>query len=174
MAYDSTPIQAPRAAGALLRALTGLAENPLTSNLLAGTLLESAGIVRLRQVPAEEPLPVEPPVFAVARALAPPEAGRSPAAELALLDAPPPDPPAGSHPFRSSRDFVRAYQEGRTDPVQVAERILAASASGTKPRRRCGSSSPSSGTTCCGRPRRARPGTAPATPAAPWTASPWR
>lgn len=117
--YDIQPIKAPRAAGATLRALTALIENPLSGALLANKLLNDAGILYMRDVPTSEAHSTVPPLPRTAQpgALA---AGAGAAPSLAL--------PATEVPgfaFETSADFARAYEGGTATPIDVAERALA-------------------------------------------------
>ncbi len=124
--YDLLPMKAPRAAGAALHALTRLAENPVTRAMLSKTLLEGAGVLGLRQVPADEPLEAMHPFLHV-RGEAPTEPW-APSAD-ALADAARPERfAAPGHAFETAADFAAAYRDGRLTPIDVAERVLAATA----------------------------------------------
>ena len=119
MPYDLTPMKAPRAAGALLRTLVGLVENPVTGGALCRKLLDDAGILAVRSCPATERLPVGPAV----PGFCPGEGaqGRGPVPSDAL-------PKAASvrAPWPTAADFEGAYRTGETTPSDVAERVIRA------------------------------------------------
>jgi len=129
-------------AGAMLKLSTGLAESSLTSGLLAGTLLGSAGIIeKMARRVTRGP-------HAAAAAPAPPEPGGDAAAavpDLAALESLAPGP---GFRFETARDFARAYREGRTSPLQVAEHVLERTRESEERAPAMRSSSRSSATTC--------------------------
>lgn len=126
MAYDLQSVKAPRVAGPMFRVVARLCESPLTGPLLGRKLLRDLGVGKLRASPPAETLPIGPPGL-----LAGPErvvvdgpatAGAAdPLAAAAALAR----PPAG-FPLETAADFTAAYQAGTSDPLRVAEAILAA------------------------------------------------
>lgn len=119
MAYDLTPLAAPRAAGPMLRALVAAVESPLTAPILSKQLLTSAGVYMMRQQEAREALPIRPPPLSYANS--------SPENEVQdVLGQIPEDilPSPGEAGFETAADFVSAYLSGRLTPEQVAERIV--------------------------------------------------
>jgi Asp-tRNA(Asn)/Glu-tRNA(Gln) amidotransferase A subunit family amidase len=120
MTYDLKPMKAPRAAGALLRALVAALESPATGALLAQKLLADAGVSALRERPTSAALPAQAPVHAHGRPAAP--AGWR-ADVSALADALSRDAGRGFQP-ESAVTFTDAYASGALLPVDVAERAL--------------------------------------------------
>jgi len=116
--YDLKSVKLPYLAGLPLRLFVALLEGPLRG-LLVPTLLESAGITRLREQQIDEPptlYPIHP--------------SGSPVSEAESL---PPDklpgPPAQPGPgfcFATVHDYARAYREGKTTPDKVARKVLEA------------------------------------------------
>jgi Asp-tRNA(Asn)/Glu-tRNA(Gln) amidotransferase A subunit family amidase len=124
MSYDLKPIKAPRLAGISLKIAAKLAENPTTAKMLSSKLLGDAGILALRDLDTDEPLPAQHPLFE--HYASPP----SEAAEAISLDA---LVEAGNNPnagfqFASVGDYARAYRDGRLTPEAVAEQVLARTA----------------------------------------------
>ncbi|HEY9898316.1 MAG TPA: amidase [Pantanalinema sp.] len=115
MAYDLTPMNAPRATGALLDLMARLLENPLTGPLLARPQLDGMGLSRLREMPIAEPIPAVHPLF---ESLPPTLAEPAPFTV--------PDSPFEGLGFRfeTAADFAEAYRSGATTPLEVAERLL--------------------------------------------------
>lgn len=126
--YDLKSVKLPRLSGRPLRAFAAALDNPAARALLLGNLLESGGITKLRRLRlAELPLfyPLEP---------AAERGGRLEQADWAETAVP---APPGS-PFASIGDYATAYRDGRTAPLAVAEKLLAAIAAsdqGSKPLR---------------------------------------
>jgi Asp-tRNA(Asn)/Glu-tRNA(Gln) amidotransferase A subunit family amidase len=121
MAYDLVEPDMPRMVGTQLKLACALIESPLGS-LLAGPLLKSFGIPKLLAFDVGDapiaPLPI----------LARPEKDR-PTPDLdALADRP--TPSSGEFHFETVAELRAAYRDGKTDPVQVAERAIAAIAAG--------------------------------------------
>lgn len=126
MTYDITPIHAPTASGFKLKLLVGLVENGATGAMLSGTLLSSAGIKAMRQVPVEEE-PYDPLCIRSLEAVG--SAASYAAPDLApLADLPTMAEPSGGEGFRPETvdDFLSAYREKRTTPEAVLERFLVA------------------------------------------------
>jgi Asp-tRNA(Asn)/Glu-tRNA(Gln) amidotransferase A subunit family amidase len=118
MTYQPKPVKAPRMAGAMLKLSAGLAESRLTGGMLAGTMLGSAAIPEMRAATCEEPLAYQPPHLPRQAAGAD---SAAPAPDLAPIDGLAAGP---GFRFETAHDFARAYREGRTSPLQVAERVL--------------------------------------------------
>ncbi len=121
--YDILPVQAPKAAGTMLKLLVGLVESSLGGALLGGQLLGSVGVLDLRLRPVEDPPTFLPPVFdAAARIRSELSAGDPCEPGDHLLGA------LGGEGFHmpSAGDYRAAYEAGRLDPVQVAEVLAAA------------------------------------------------
>jgi Asp-tRNA(Asn)/Glu-tRNA(Gln) amidotransferase A subunit family amidase len=121
MGYEAKTVKAPRMAGPLLRISTGLAEGSLTGSLLTGTLLESAGILAIRGSVCDEAPMLHPPGLPRAT---PGADGDAPPPDLGPLDELVAQAAAPGFRFETAADFARAYREGRTSPLQVAERVL--------------------------------------------------
>ncbi len=121
-AYDLKPIAAPRLAGTALRAFTGLLESRAGGSLLSRSLLKRAGVADLRRAAVDAPHPLRPPLPGPVH---PEPAPPVPAAALAALPTQQPAPQAG-FAFETAADFTTAYHEQGTDPLAVAERLLAA------------------------------------------------
>lgn len=119
MTYDLQPMRAPRAAGSLLRTLVALLEHPLTGRPLAKKLIADAGITALHATSCDEPLLSEHPVFADHPTDS--ASGRVPALATLVMDLP---AKQAGFAFETAGDFTRAYREGKTSPVQVAERLI--------------------------------------------------
>jgi Asp-tRNA(Asn)/Glu-tRNA(Gln) amidotransferase A subunit family amidase len=125
MAYDLTPISAPRAAGPLLRAFVAAVEGTLTAPLLAGQLLASAGVPALRKAVATDQYTGRPPaseLFGKHGAVDATE-GAGGGAGNPLAGLPEAAAPIGEAPATAA-DFVAAYRTGRATPEQVARRVL--------------------------------------------------
>ncbi|MBI5480642.1 MAG: amidase [Deltaproteobacteria bacterium] len=118
MTYQPRVVKAPRMAGGMLKLSAGLAESSLTGGLLAGTMLGSAGILEMRATPCDEALVLQPPRLP---RQTPGGDAAPPVPDLAALEGLAPGP---GFRFETARDFARAYREGRTSPLQVAERVL--------------------------------------------------
>ena len=121
MGYKPKELSAPRAAGATLRAAVALVENPLTAGALAHRLLRDTGIAAMRDVTVDEPPAMVHPLFETSTRA---HEELLPIAPEKVLDA------AGAGEwnagFTSIADIDRAYRDGKTTPVEVAERVLAA------------------------------------------------
>ncbi|NOX62857.1 MAG: amidase [Chloroflexi bacterium] len=116
--YDLHSVELPYLSGRSLRSFVALVESRV-GGLLTSSLLKNAGITWFREQHFHEP-PTYLPIHyrgAFAR-----EAAQADAAEL-------PDrasiSPTGFH-FPTVLDYARAYREGATEPVAVAERFLKA------------------------------------------------
>jgi Asp-tRNA(Asn)/Glu-tRNA(Gln) amidotransferase A subunit family amidase len=118
MTYDLKHVKVPRLAGAPLRALVALLENPVTRRALTPKLFADMGLTAFRDL---NPLDA-PTLYPLHPAPAPWQP-----AEPSDLDALRADDarPAGFR-LRSVGDFYAAYRDGASDPVAVAERVIAA------------------------------------------------
>lgn len=126
MSYDLTPMNAPRAAGAMLDVMVRLLSNPVTGPLLARRQLDDLGLSRARSTPVTDPAPAAHLLFENL-----PVDSDRPAAHPAPANAPL-DVPTSAHApvgfaFETAADVVEAYRSGRTTPLEVAERILSLS-----------------------------------------------
>lgn len=116
--YDLKSVKLPYLAGLPLRLFVALLEGPLRG-LLIPSLLESAGISRLRRQQIDEP-PVMSPLRITGKPVS--QAGSVPQDEW-------PAPPARPGPgfrFATAHDYARAYREGTTTPDKVARKVLEA------------------------------------------------
>lgn len=121
--YDLRSVKLPVLMNNGLRALMVAAESPLTQTAIHKRLLKDAGYEEFRDGIAMHERPVCFPTV---------EAGdrgtprRSPEELRSALDSVLTN--ERWMPLRTSRDFHRAYREGHVSPVEVAERVLAATA----------------------------------------------
>ncbi len=120
MTYDLAPIAAPRLAGTSLRLVTALLECGLTRWALLPTLLKNAGLVQFRQRLLDEVPTVRPDLPRVG------DLDERAAIDTPDLDALTGDVQTPGFAFETVMDFARAYRDGDADPVQVAQRVLAA------------------------------------------------
>ncbi len=116
MAYDLTPLKAPRSAGTLLRVLTWAAEGPL-GGLLSRQFFKDLGIEAMRALEVDEALPLEHALLRPARI-----AEAAPSTEPV---SPGPTQHPEGFPFETAADFVAAYRDGRLSPEDVVERVVA-------------------------------------------------
>lgn len=122
MDYDLKSVHAPRLAGAALKTLATLLENGYTHRFLQQPLLREAGLEMLREASLHVPttsLPLHLNSRAVPLNLV--EESRKP------LDAGETPPPFSDTAFKpvTIAAIARAYRKQRTDPVAVAERVIA-------------------------------------------------
>jgi Asp-tRNA(Asn)/Glu-tRNA(Gln) amidotransferase A subunit family amidase len=117
--YDLKSVKLPHLSGLLLRLFVTLLESPLGS-LIAPILLRNAGITWLREQQIDE-LPTLYPIAAHTTMPSSKTKG-VPSQELpeSLVYT-----RAGFH-FNTVHDYVRAYQEGKTTPIEVANKLLKA------------------------------------------------
>jgi Asp-tRNA(Asn)/Glu-tRNA(Gln) amidotransferase A subunit family amidase len=120
MPYDLQTIRAPRLYGVALRAAAELFDNPATRVLLAPKLLADAGVDRFRRAVLTEAPAVAPRLPRPATL----EAHAREAMDLRALGERAPAPRGAR--VETAAEFVRAYREGRTTPLAVAERALEA------------------------------------------------
>jgi Asp-tRNA(Asn)/Glu-tRNA(Gln) amidotransferase A subunit family amidase len=116
--YDLKSVKLPYLSGAALRLFVGALEGPLQPFLLPN-LFQSAGITAWRKLHFDE-APIMEPYYYVS----------NPAGETAHMAVDEwPESPAFEGPgfrFASVLDYARAYRDGETSPLEVAERILKA------------------------------------------------
>ncbi len=125
--YVSSVLKAPRASGAVLRAMAALLERPLIGIGPASSILRRVGVERFRRLtfteaPRYYPL-VQPAEAGVPVATGPEPASLPGSAELETLG----DRTRSAKEFRypSIIDYYQAYREGNGTPVEIAERIIA-------------------------------------------------
>lgn len=120
MTYDLGTAKAPRLAGRALEAAALALENPATGLLASHKLLQDLGILKFRRADIPEPPTVGPDLPRLASfdgAISTP---------IDLESIVQGAQPTTGFAFESAAEFYSAYRAGRTDPVTVAERFLAA------------------------------------------------
>ena len=120
LAYDNPPVDAPRAAGAMLKLLTHLIENEVTGPALAEHLFAGAGVALLRRTPCDDPLPFGHPLLTLDGHDDP---GPAAAPALSALAFAAPGPPPG-FAFQTAGDYALAYRQGAIGPEEVARRVI--------------------------------------------------
>lgn len=122
MPYTRTPLSAPVLSGLPLKIFAALAGTSLLAPIRAQTF-KQLGVKRLRQTPAPEgtstanpPLPGD---YTPKK-----QDGTLLAHEAASV----PSQQENGFAFRTLADFHKAYQDGRVNPVEMAERVLKATA----------------------------------------------
>jgi Asp-tRNA(Asn)/Glu-tRNA(Gln) amidotransferase A subunit family amidase len=118
MAYDLQTARAPRVAGFMLRVAAALLDNRFMKLFLAPRILRDSGIAAFRRAVLLEAPAVAPRLPHPGTPVAGPAA-----ASLESLTG---GPRAPGFRFETVADFARAYREGRTTPVAVAEKVIAA------------------------------------------------
>lgn len=120
MPYDLHDVSIPQVSGVTFRLGAPLLESAWTRWLLEGQILKDMGATRFREVPVEGV-----PTFLPRHPFSPPESPPEavPLKELARRTAP---LHKSGFQFRTVTDYARAYREGETTPLQVAERALSA------------------------------------------------
>lgn len=114
MSYQRTPLKAPRLAGNAFKAAVAALESPI-GNALRDKTLNDQGFAEMRREPIDAPLtPV--PVLPIGA-----WTGAAPALDTIVEHA----ERGPGFAFESVADFRRAYREGTSDPVRVAERLIA-------------------------------------------------
>ena len=119
MPYDLQSVRAPRIAGLALSAAASLFENPVTNKLLLPKLLRDAGVERFRAAVLAEAPSVTPSLPRPASR----DARSSTPIDLGALAA---SPVGKGFRFETVADFARAFRDGTSDPLKVAERVIAA------------------------------------------------
>jgi Asp-tRNA(Asn)/Glu-tRNA(Gln) amidotransferase A subunit family amidase len=122
--YDLKSLDAPRAAGNVLRALVGALESPGAGHALTQKILADSGFVAFRGIPVTGGPDANAPVFDHGRPRAAPDHRADYAALHDALAAELNGARAGFH-METVADFAAAYRGGDTTPVEVAERTLA-------------------------------------------------
>ena len=126
--YNLKSVDLPSMAGATLSVFVSAVESPLIRPLLINQLMKQGGVDKLRRLVLDETPTFYPIYFSGAE---PGSADLAASHEPASLDQ-----FAGDRltqlPFKTWRDYARAYREARTSPVDVAERVLAAIAESDK------------------------------------------
>jgi Asp-tRNA(Asn)/Glu-tRNA(Gln) amidotransferase A subunit family amidase len=120
MAYEATPVKAPRLSGLALRLLAGALETGAGAALLMPGLLRQLGLPRFRALRTDAPPTFYPWVE--------PEAAdrQAPAASLTDVNVLASRHRAGAGGRPGVADYARAYRERRTTPEAVAEATLRA------------------------------------------------
>jgi Asp-tRNA(Asn)/Glu-tRNA(Gln) amidotransferase A subunit family amidase len=116
--YDLKSVKLPYLSGSALRLFVSALEGPLQPFLLP-SLFQSAGITAFRKLHFDE-APVMEPFHYVSN----PADETSRIAENEWPEIPIEEGP-GFH-FAGVQDYARAYQEGKTSPLEVADRVLKA------------------------------------------------
>jgi Asp-tRNA(Asn)/Glu-tRNA(Gln) amidotransferase A subunit family amidase len=114
MPYSRRPIVAPRLTGFSLWLATALAGGPL-GPLLRRKFLADVGIAEFRAAQVEH--------APMAKPNPPAPAAGGPAIELAALSH---EPSPSGFGFETAAAFAAAYREGRSNPAEVAEKLVAA------------------------------------------------
>ncbi len=113
--YDLESVKLPTVGGRALAAFVAALEGPL-SGALSGSMLRNAGVTGFREMRFDEE-PTWRPAYGTAFAAA----GERP--DPSVLHAGPPPEIPGDAPV-TVRDIGSAYRSGKTDPVEVATRVL--------------------------------------------------
>jgi len=116
-AYDLKSLNLPRLYGTQLELFASVVENPLGQALLMGSLLENGGIPKLRRLPLNEP----PTLYPIE---ASPVQDNTPLAPISLESLK--DHPHPPIPYLTIRDYAEAYHNRKIDPLEIAEKVLAA------------------------------------------------
>ena len=111
--YDLKSLNLPKLTGTPLKLFTSAVENPAGRGLLMSGLLENGGIPILRRMNLDEVPTLYP--FVPPRNRIQPES----------FSADPGGKPE-HFPYRTITDYARAYRNGETTPMEVAEKVLAA------------------------------------------------
>ena len=111
--YDLKSLNLPKLTGTPLKLFTSAVENPAGRGLLMSGLLENGGIPILRRMNLNEAPTLYP--FVPPRNQIQPEA-------FSADHAGKPE----HFPYRTIVDYARAYRNGETTPMEVAEKVLAA------------------------------------------------
>ncbi|MFA5401098.1 MAG: amidase [Dehalococcoidia bacterium] len=114
--YDLKSVKLPRLTGGGLSLMAGALEIGFLRGLLMPSMLKSGGITDFRALSPEESPTVFPIFFADKKAAA--EEGP----DLKALNKI--EGSAAATPFRTARDYARAYKEGKANPEDVAKKAL--------------------------------------------------
>ncbi|MEE2755027.1 MAG: amidase [Myxococcota bacterium] len=112
--YQLDALSAPRTAGRLLKIAAALVETRWPGDWIANRFLNDVGIQRLRDIDCSDPLPAVHPIFGDAHN---PSIDTTPLANTSTHN-------GDAHPGIGAADFRRAYLDGTTSPLKVAERII--------------------------------------------------
>ena len=114
--YDLKSVKLPYLAGGLLRLFTALVEGPL-GGLILPSLFDSAGITWLRRQVIDEAPTHHPLHYSGVLADKNSAVPESEWPQSVSID------PQGFH-FATVLDYAKAYRDGRTTPLEVAEKLL--------------------------------------------------
>jgi Asp-tRNA(Asn)/Glu-tRNA(Gln) amidotransferase A subunit family amidase len=117
--YDLKSVKLPRLAGGQLSMIAGALESGVLRSLIMPSMLKSGGIEDFRALAPEEP-PTVFPIGFVDKKAAPEEGPDLKALNKIEGSA------AAAMPFRTVRDYARAYKEGKANPEDVAKKALEA------------------------------------------------
>lgn len=122
MTYDLKSIRVPRIWGVPLKTLATLLENGYSRKILENPLIKEAGLDKLRELEIDD-APIMTPKHAKGRSMSDTNAAET----LNIFE-------FNQHPtldnpgfrFQSVFDFAKAYRDGTTTPVKVAEAVIKA------------------------------------------------
>jgi len=123
VSYDLKKIKAPHVTGLAMHAFTIALENSVVRSLVLPGLLRDAGFDGFRARRLDEEPAVHPPLPRNQSAAQ----AQGPEVDPAGAQGPLPE---GSFRFLTCHDFTNAYGEGRSNPEEVARRVIAAIAEG--------------------------------------------
>ena len=110
--YDLKSLNLPKLTGTPLKLFASAVENPAARGALMPGLLENGGIPTLRRLSLTE-VPTYYPFVEPQNQIHAQEFKADPAGKTA------------GFPFRTMADYARAYRNGETTPLEVAEKVLA-------------------------------------------------
>lgn len=117
--YELEQLRLPKLSGGGLRTFSGLLGHGFVRRLMMPRLLQDGGFPKLHEAAVEDAPTMAPIAFV-------PEGGRENGplglAQLDVGELPRQD----GLPFHTIRDYVEAYRDGKSDPVAVAEKLIAA------------------------------------------------
>lgn len=122
MAYDLKSLRVPRLWGIPLKTLVTLLENGYSRKILENPLIKEAGVDKLRDLVLED-APIMTPKYPKGRSMSAANAKET----LEIFDSQPfYEVGQPGFRFQSVFDFAKAYRNGSTTPVAVAEQVIAA------------------------------------------------
>lgn len=122
MAYDLKSLRVPRLWGIPLKTLVTLLENGYSRKILENPLIKEAGVDKLRDLVLED-APIMTPKYPKGRSMSAANARET----LEIFDSQPfYEVGQPGFRFQSVFDFAKAYRNGSTTPVAVAEQVIAA------------------------------------------------
>ncbi len=124
--YDLESVSLPKLSGTGLRLFANALESGAGRAVMLGNLLQSGGILKLRDMRIDEPPTLKPIKFVAETA----QSGF----DISTINL----PDRADTPFATIQDYAAAYREGTTTPEAVAEKVLtavAASEEGSTPLR---------------------------------------